>query len=130
MKTKMQHISIKKDSYRKTREGYSEILELFCHHCKTHLAFYQKDGPGALLRVYQDRLIEPALEIRQGDICFCPVCHKKIGCQTIYEKEKRPAIFLFKGAIISKSTSIWQHFKALLLHALFVLKYILKKIIP
>lgn len=44
----------KKDQYSRAR-GASQFLNLFCAACGGFVLLYQKDGPGALLRLYLDR---------------------------------------------------------------------------
>ncbi|MDQ5929971.1 MAG: hypothetical protein QG594_1753, partial [Bacteroidota bacterium] len=45
-------IKFKNDKYKKARGGVSALLDIKCAHCGSHLFFYQKDGPGALKRMY------------------------------------------------------------------------------
>jgi len=92
--------TIIKDKYFDNRGGYAQILSITCSRCEQFLCSYQKDGPGDLLRMYLDR-------ISNGDhmlnahwvICKCPKCNKLIGLYYLYEKEQRPALKLFAGAI-------------------------------
>jgi len=48
----------KSDKYKRTRGGYSRLLDISCAKCGTHLFYYQKDGPGMLKRMYLDRIYD------------------------------------------------------------------------
>jgi len=102
-------IAIRKDKYRKTRGGYSRILNLSCENCKVHICNYQKDGPGILKRLYLDRISESkkysGLEsnpIKEIPNLICDKCNKVLGVPYIYDKEKRLSFRLFVGAIHKK----------------------------
>ena len=102
-------ISFKRDKYKKSRGGYSRLLDLRCAKCSEHLFFYQKDGPGMLKRMYLDRIFEsnkysglenqPLKSIPQ---LICSQCSTLIGVPYIYEKEKRLAFRLFVGGVIKR----------------------------
>jgi hypothetical protein len=92
-------IRLKNDKYRKSRGGYSKLLEIFCVNCKTALFSYQKDGPGILKRLYIDRIQNPE-QIKPQLICSN--CKEVLGTQIIYKKENRPAYRLFAGAVSKK----------------------------
>ena len=94
--------TLKKDTYRKNRGGYSRFLNIFCHSCKTHLLLYQKDGPGELKRMYLDRIIAPKISPSKNNEFVCPSCKKIIGTFYTYEKEKRRAVRLYQGSIFKK----------------------------
>ncbi len=91
----------KNDKYKKARGGYSRLLDISCEHCDKHLFYYQKDGPGILKRIYIDRIIEPE-NIKLNKNLICPNCERVLAVLTIYEKESRPALRLFVGAITKK----------------------------
>lgn len=106
----MQYI-IKRDKYTNTRDGNSHFLNLYCSNCKQHLALYQKDGQGSLLRLYLDRIFAPKelsdwqfKGIEKNDIpsLKCLKCGQHIGSPMIYELEKRLAIRLNKGSFIKE----------------------------
>lgn len=92
---------LKSDKYRKARGGYSRFLNLYCASCKHHLALYQKDGPGPLKRLYLDRVLTPEISKNKKEF-VCKSCRKIIGTGYIYQKENRPAIRLYQGAITRK----------------------------
>jgi hypothetical protein len=92
---------IQKDKYQKSRGGYSRILDVCCEHCGSHIAFYQKDGPGILKRMYVDRFVDnkPA---SKG--LTCGSCSTALGVLINYKKEDRPAYRIFVGAVTKKIT--------------------------
>lgn len=91
-----------RDRFQKARGGSSRVLDVRCEHCDTHISYYQKDGPGALLRMYVDRFIDLKPEDKQ---LTCPTCERVLGLHIIFEKEKRPAYRLFAGAVTKKIVS-------------------------
>jgi len=91
-----------RDKYQKARGGSSRVLDARCEHCDTHITYYQKDGPGHLLRMYVDRFIDLDPE---GGRLACPNCERVLGVHVIFEKEKRPAYRLFMGAVTKKIVS-------------------------
>jgi hypothetical protein len=92
----------KKDSYQKSRGGTSRILDVSCEHCSKHVAFYQKDGPGILKRMYVDRFIDTS---PKGSDLICENCDRQLGTLIDYKKENRPAYRLFVGAVTKKIVS-------------------------
>lgn len=90
------------DKYRKSRGGKSRALDVSCEHCEQHLAFYQKDGPGILKRMYVDRFIgfKPV-----GEELVCSNCKAVLGQRMNYKKEDRPAYRLYVGAVSKKIVS-------------------------
>lgn len=91
-----------KDKYKSARGGHSKFLNIYCEHCGTHICLYQKDGPGALKRMYMDRIRAPKDVSSQEENLFCPGCKRLIAVPTIYEKEKRKAYGLLAYTIIKK----------------------------
>lgn len=89
----------KKDFYKKSRGGYSRLLDLSCVTCGTHLFYYQKDGPGLLKRLYLDRIYQLIDKPKQ---LICSKCKTVLGVYGIYEKENRPMYRLFVGSISKK----------------------------
>lgn len=94
-------IKFKNDKYKKARGGYSRLLSISCEHCDLHLFNYQKDGPGMLKRMYIDRISESG-DMDLNTNLVCPSCKKLLAVPTIYEKENRPALRLFVGAVTKK----------------------------
>ena len=96
-------INLKSDKYRKTRGGYSRLLNVSCAKCNTHVFYYQKDGPGILKRTYLDRIVDSNVKGKTNLVCS--KCKELLGVPIIYKKENRPAIRLFVGAVSKKITS-------------------------
>lgn len=104
-------MKLKKDRYAKVR-GASKILNLYCSDCGNMLFKYQKDGSGALIRLYFDRFLWPetfAQDCRklqsknQAEPLKCPHCQQLLATAMVYEKEKRLAYRIVPGKIISKA---------------------------
>lgn len=93
-------VVFKKDAYRRTRGGYSRLLELSCEGCKAVICLYQKDGPGMLKRLYKDRMT-PEIAHTKGQL-VCEHCERVLGALITYKKEDRPAYRLFVGAVAKK----------------------------
>ena len=87
---------MRKDKYQKARGGNSRVLEVSCEGCGSHLAYYQKDGPGLLKRMYVDRFIDNA---PSGAEWICSLCKRTLGNLIDYKKEDRPAYRLYVGAV-------------------------------
>jgi hypothetical protein len=102
----------KKDRYANARGGSSEFLDIYCGSCKTHLALYQKDGPGSLLRMYLDRIFEPQDLAKLQDVerkekipnLVCPCCHTLIAVPMVYKPENREALRLIRGTFFKKKS--------------------------
>lgn len=101
-------VGFKNDKFKKTRGGYSRLLDISCADCKTHICFYQKDGPGILKRVYLDRIIESVFEgqesksLKAARSFVCPNCKQQLGTPIVYKKENRLAYRLFVGSVLKK----------------------------
>lgn len=91
-------IELKKDRFRKARGGHSRWLLILCGKCSAPLFVYQKDGPGMLKRLYLDRIAVPTVAESRKDF-NCTKCRTLFGIATLYEKERRPALRLFVGAV-------------------------------
>lgn len=98
----MRRYKIKRDQYRKTRGNVSTIYLLKCTVCGNHLVCYQKDGLGVLKRLYLDRI----LEWYQNQDAICQKCGAIFGTKDLYEKEKRPVIRLYVGAVGKKKITV------------------------
>lgn len=103
----------KKDRHSKDRGGNSRFFDIFCSACNSHVALYQKDGPGALLRMYLDRIFAPvALSTLQNQVgskkdipnLQCPACHALIGTPMVYELESRLAFRMVRGSFAKKNS--------------------------
>lgn len=101
----------KKDRYLKARGGSFEFFIIHCSQCQAPIVLYQKDGPGALLRMYLDRIHEPSdladLQNKDGGKqaipnLSCPGCCQIIGVPMVYELEQRLAFRLIRGRFQQK----------------------------
>lgn len=108
----IQH-SFKRDRYVNARGGNSHFLDIYCSKCSQHIALYQKDGHGRLLRMYLDRIFEPRdlsyLQSRASSKAEvpnlkCPKCSALIGMPMVYEAEKRLAFRLIYGSFVQKKS--------------------------
>ena len=103
--------SFKRDQYARAR-GASQFLNLSCAACGGFVLLYQKDGPGALLRLYLDRIFAPSpfngwqqiVELASVPNLNCPHCGALIGSPMVYQPESRLAIRLVRGTF-SKTRS-------------------------
>jgi len=94
----------KKDRYARAR-GASQFWDLWCVSCQHHLALYQKDGPGALLRLYLDRIFAPLpqsnwqkkSDLKDVPALKCANCGTLIAVAMIYRPERRLALRLIPG---------------------------------
>lgn len=93
---------LQKDVYQQSRGGTSRILDISCEGCGHHVAFYQKDGPGILKRMYVDRCIN---EQPNGSNLVCAACDCILGHKINYKKEDRAAYRLYVGAVKKKIIS-------------------------
>lgn len=108
MAEKNKRRKFKNDRYSKSRGGKSIFLNLTCTTCNRAIALYQKDGPGSLLRLYLDRIVEPPeLSVLQSKVTVksemtnltCPGCSTVLGTPMVYEPETRLAYRLIPGKL-------------------------------
>jgi len=98
---------VKKGQYYRARGGTSQLYTLSCAKCGAVFAKYQKDGPGALIRLYLDRIIDEknilniSIVQEKSDMkaILCTKCDNLLGVPMIYEPENRPAYRLIRGNI-------------------------------
>lgn len=104
---------LKNDKYVNARGGNSHFLDLYCSRCGQHLALYQKDGRGSLLRMYLDRIFEPqelsVLQFKSSnkkDVSNfkCSKCGALIGTPMVYNLERRLAFRLLHGSFVKKNS--------------------------
>jgi hypothetical protein len=87
------------------RRGAPAMLDIQCLRCNRSVIYYQKDGPGRLLRCYLDRIHYPEsiknrqyerFNVRTSPLLRC-VCSAAIGTPMIYQSENRPAYRMFNN---------------------------------
>lgn len=102
---------LKSDRHSRRRGGTSEFLNIYCVRCNAWVLLYQKDGPGALLRLYLDRIFEPPHLADLQNTCssvsdvpnlFCPSCKTLIGVPMVYVAENRLAFRLIQNAFYKR----------------------------
>ena len=105
--------SLKNDRYAKSRGGNSHFLDIYCSKCNHFLLLYQKDGQGALLRLYLDRIFEPSSIARLQFDCHskndmpnlkCPNCQNLVALPMVYKPENRLAFSLIRGMFVKKKS--------------------------
>lgn len=94
---KEQEYKLKRDKFSRFRGGMSEFLDIYCANCNEKLLLYQKDGRGRLLRMYLDRIFEPA-SVLWGQL-KCPKCDALIATPMVYVPEQRRALRIIKGSL-------------------------------
>ena len=99
-------VGFKNDEFKRSRGGYSRLLEIICAKCGETLFFYQKDGPGILKRLYLDRIFDSGGGDGKGlsgtRQLNCTNCKEHLGTMINYEKENRLAYRLFAGAVTKR----------------------------
>src|SRR3990167_3215392 len=90
----------KNDRFKKNRGGYSRLLAVACQKCGSAIYSYQKDGPGALRRMYLDRISDAKVALGRKDLT-CAKGHL-VGVKIIYKKENRTAFRLFVDSVTRK----------------------------
>ena len=89
-----------------TQRGNPIFLAILCGKCHKHLFVYQKDGPGPLKRSYLDRIHQATIQLQEEHtLVQCPVCMRKLGHLSLYEKENRWAIYWFVDCITTQDLS-------------------------
>ncbi len=78
------------------------MLKVRCFNCNHQICLYQKDGPGPLKRLYEDRILIPKIVWKQNKKILCNKCRRWLGVAHIYLKESRRCFILFEGEICKK----------------------------
>lgn len=111
MKKQIDQYSFKKDRYAKVRGGNSHFINIYCSKCNSYILLYQKDGLGALIRLYLDRIFEPPVLAKLQYECndkkeipnlTCPKCANLLAIPMVYKPENRLAFSLIRGSTIKK----------------------------
>lgn len=92
--------TFKNDKYKRSRGGFSKLLDIRCRKCRQEICLYQKDGHGALYRLYIDRIFNSTIPLNNKSIS----CHNGhiLAMKILYQKENRIAFRLFTDSIIKK----------------------------
>ncbi|MCL1786405.1 MAG: hypothetical protein FWG38_00345 [Defluviitaleaceae bacterium] len=80
----------------------SHILAVYCAHCKTLIAHYQKVGESNFVKMFNDRIIDGVVDFSQyhGAI-FCPGCGERIATRYM-TKDKQEAYRLVPSGFNKK----------------------------
>lgn len=92
----MQFFKLIEDEYNANSSAGSYFLNIYCTKCGNHLMLYQKDGEGALQRIFLDRIVAPKSFVtplyntEQSDlsILLCPNCKASVGNQGIHKDNR------------------------------------------
>ncbi len=102
---------IRNDKYRRKRGGTSTMYVIKCAECGDNVLIYQKDGVGALVRMYLDRILWPDNLInldrkinstKDFSALICQRCGNIIATPMLYKKEHRYAWRIKRGSIKKK----------------------------
>lgn len=95
---KKQKFTFLVENYQKARGDWSRFLYLYCAYGGHHVALFQKDGPGPLMRSYLHRILAPAdladlQNKKKVPEVHCRYYARLLGISDLYDEETRPAIF-------------------------------------
>ena len=81
----------------------SHVLLVSCAYCGAFIAHYQKVGESNFVKMYNDRIIDGALDfsLYHGAI-FCPDCKERIATRYITKSDKKEAYRLVPSAFHKK----------------------------
>lgn len=86
------------DKYTKGRGSFSKRVEVKCVNCAELLFDYQKEGHGAIEKIYFDSILDNFVVKKEAKL-ICPKCQKLLGSRFVFGKEKRQAFKVYPGAI-------------------------------
>ncbi len=72
------------------------VIKIYCSKCNSLLYLYEKEGPGALVKCYTDKILK---DNTSGDL-RCPQCHQKFARLARYHN--RPAHKIIGGKVVVK----------------------------
>lgn len=94
---------VKKDKYLSSRGGGAILYKIFCRKCDALQFVYQKDGKGALYRLYVDRIYKTyAFDLATNKVLHCGKCKRVLAYKMVYKKESRLAFRLFADSIYKR----------------------------
>jgi predicted RNA-binding Zn-ribbon protein involved in translation (DUF1610 family) len=77
----------------------SHILEIRCAYCKSFIANYQKVGESNLVKMYNERIIDGAIDFSQyHGAVFCPNCGERIATRYTTKMDRKEAYRLVPSA--------------------------------
>ena len=85
----------------------SHVLEIYCAFCRCFIAKYQKVGESNLVKMYNDRIIEGAIDfsLYHGAV-FCPNCGERIATGYTTKTDKKEAYRLVPSAFHKKKVQV------------------------
>lgn len=100
-------MKLRRDRFYKARGGTAQLLALWCSACGARVCTYQKDGKGALLRLYWDRILasevvpDYRVDASRNEMTAlkCPCCRAVLALPMVYEPERRLAWQLGRSTI-------------------------------
>jgi len=82
--------------FKKNQKGKFFIIKIYCSNCHAYLYKYQKEGPGALVKCYTNRILE---DKTKQDL-KCPQCQQKFARKI--RIRNREANKIIQGKILIK----------------------------
>ncbi len=92
----MKKFKARKDRYFSSRGGVYVLVKVYCANCAAYILTYQKDGHGALIRLYLDRVVTPQIPFKQ---LRCDQCNELLAVPMIYKREGREALRINRGKV-------------------------------
>jgi hypothetical protein len=89
------------DKYTKGRGNFSKRVEIRCVNCATTIFNYQKEGHGAIEKMYFDNILDNFM-VKKEEILLCSNCEKVLGKRFVFGNEKKLAFKVYPGAIYYK----------------------------
>lgn len=86
------------DKYTKGRGSFSKRVEVKCVNCATIQFNYQKDGNGAIEKIFFDSILNN-FSVKKESKLICSKCEKLLGSRFVFGKEKKMAFKVYPGAI-------------------------------
>lgn len=89
------------DKYTKGRGNFSKCVEIKCVNCATIQFNYQKEGNGAIEKIYFDSILDNFVVKKEATLT-CPKCEKILGKRFVFGEDKKMAFKVYPGAIYYK----------------------------
>lgn len=89
------------DKYTKGRGNFAKKVEIRCVNCAEQLFNYQKEGHGAIEKLFFDLILDNFV-VKKEVVLSCPKCEKVLGKRFVFGVEKKQAFKVYPGAIYWK----------------------------
>jgi len=84
----------------------SHVLAVTCARCKTFIAHYQKVGESNFVKMYNERIIDGAVDFSQyHGALFCPSCKERIATRYMTKMDNKEAYRLVPSAFHKKKVT-------------------------